>query len=226
MQDSNWELINGPHAHSIEFLNYQNQINVIEALVLFYTNSAPVTSNGCAAFPTARVLLELHRVGTLFLLESPGEYRVDYNVAVQAADGTIRYQAPPWEQVARLMDEFHDEVGRMWPTADRIDVAAYALWRINWIHPFRNGNGRTARIFAYACICLKFGVFLPGAPTVLDLIMNDRPPYEAAIRHADSTFAQTGVADLSIMKNYLAELVIHQLSSVIPIVGPDTNSEF
>lgn len=214
MKDSNWELINGPIAHEIEFINHENQINVIEALVKLYTNIAPVTEKGCNAWPTSRILKELHRTGTLFLLEDPGEYRRDYNVVVRGSDGSIVHEPPPWEQVEGLMAEFHDELAAMWPHSDRIDAAAFSLWRINWIHPFRNGNGRSARSFAYACLCLKLASFLPGSPTVLDMIMADRKPYEGALQHADKTFAATGQADLDPMKAYLTELLIKQLATV------------
>lgn len=214
MKDSNWELINGPGAHEIEFINHENQINVIEALVKLYTNVAPVGANGCNAFPTPVILKELHRTGTLFLLAEPGQYRQHYNVVVRGADGSIVHEPPPWEEVEALMAEFHQELADMWPTSDRVDAAAFSLWRINWIHPFRNGNGRSARSFAYACLCLKFAAFLPGSPTVLDMIMADRTPYEAALRHADHSYAATGQADLAPMKSYLTNLVIRQLSSV------------
>jgi hypothetical protein len=29
------------------------------------------------------------------------------------------------------------------------ELAAYGLWRLNWIHPFVEGNGRTARAVCY-----------------------------------------------------------------------------
>jgi Fic family protein len=214
MNDSNWELINGPDAHQIEFINHGNTINVIEALILFYSSVGEVDEKGCHLYPTARILKELHRTGTLFLLESPGEYRENYNVVVNGAGGVLRYQPPPWEQVEALMAEFHEDVARMWADSDRVHVAAYSLWRINWIHPFKNGNGRSARSFAYACLCLKFAAFLPGNPTVLDMIMTDRDPYEAALKHADDTYADTGVADIGPIKDYLGNLLIKQLSSI------------
>lgn len=213
MKDNNWELVNGPAAHEIEFINHENQINVIEALVKLYTAVGVVSDAGCHAFPTARVLLELHRTGTLFLLDNPGEYRKDYDVVVRRSDGVIVHEPPPWQEVEGLMAEFHEEVAQMWEDPNRVKVAAYALWRINWIHPFRNGNGRSARSFAYACLCLKFATFLPGSPTVLDMIMADRPPYEAALNHADETFAATGTADLGPMEDYLGGLLIRQLSA-------------
>ena len=40
-------------------------------------------------------------------------------------------------------------------TADPLFVAAYVLWRICWIHPFDDGNGRTARAASYFVLCQR-----------------------------------------------------------------------
>ena len=45
------------------------------------------------------------------------------------------------------MAEFFKEMEQLWKTGDALDTASFALWRINWVHPFKNGNGRTARGF-------------------------------------------------------------------------------
>jgi Fic family protein len=94
-----------------------------------------------------------------------------------------------------------------------LDAAAFALRRINWIHPFKNGNGRTARSFSYCCLCARLGVVLPGAPTVIDQIMTTRPEYEAAIRVGDKA-AASGGRDLSAMRAYLDKLLQIQIASV------------
>jgi hypothetical protein len=41
---------------------------------------------------------------------------------------------------------------------------------------------------------MKFGLFLPGTPTVIDQIVANKPDYEQALRHGDRTFAETGTA--------------------------------
>jgi hypothetical protein len=53
-------------------------------------------------------------------------------------------------------DVLHSELERMcetinsgWDTWDALELAAFALWRLNWIHPFTDGNGRTARALSY-----------------------------------------------------------------------------
>jgi Fic family protein len=55
-----------------------------------------------------------------------------------------------------------------------LERAAYALWRLNWIHPFRGGNGRTSRCIAYLILCIDLGAMLPGLPTLPSLIYDKR----------------------------------------------------
>jgi Fic family protein len=215
MLDSNWELINGAPAHHIEQLNAANTINVLEALVTFLISyNKP---NEVPYAPNEMALRELHRCGTLFLLEKPGEYR---EVPVQVANlqtGQVIYQAPPSAEVPKLVQDFFVELINIWHSGDALDAAAFALWRINWIHPFKNGNGRTARAFCYACLNARLGVILPGTTTVIDQIMLTRPDYEAAIRIADqAAAADAGARDLAQMRSYLDGLLQIQMASIPP----------
>jgi Fic family protein len=210
MLDGNWEVINGPPAHHIQQLNAANTINVLEALVtLLISNNQP---NQLPLAPSETAFRELHRCGTLFLLNKPGEYR---DVPVQVANsqtGQVIYQAPPSDQVPSLMIEFFKELGEIWVNCDALDAAAFALWRINWVHPFKNGNGRTARAFCYACLNARLGVILPGTTTVIDQIMLTRSDYEAAIRTADQAAAADPKArSLKQMKDYLDGLLQSKL---------------
>jgi Fic family protein len=54
-----------------------------------------------------------------------------------------------FEKVPELMDRFISFVHENWYICTPTELAAYALWRMNWIHPFIEGNGRTARAVAY-----------------------------------------------------------------------------
>lgn len=56
---------------------------------------------------------------------------------------------PPAYLVPSLMDEMVIDLNRYWDTFDGLVLGAYGLWRLNWIHPFINGNGRTARALCY-----------------------------------------------------------------------------
>lgn len=212
MLDSNWDLINGEVAHEIEVLNHANQINVMEALVRYFTHHAPPEADGCPVTPNSNALRELHRTGTLFLLESPGEFRVS---EVHIANGIKVVHTPPSHtEIPRLMAEFDDELSKMWAQSQPLDIAAWALWRINFIHPFKNGNGRAARAFSYACLCLKYGFMLPGSPTVIQLIMMNRPQFQEALGQADQGYHDMGSPNLAPMKTFLEQLLIQQLTSI------------
>jgi Fic family protein len=213
MLDSNWEMINGAPAHHIEQLNAANTINVLEALVTLLINLR--LPDQLPWYPNEIAIRELHRCGTLFLLNKPGEYRDVPVQVVNSQTGQVIYQAPPSDQVQPLMTGFFEELQQIWINGDALDAAAFALWRINWIHPFRNGNGRTARAFCYACLNARLGVILPGTTTVIDQIMLTRPDYEAAIRAADQAVAENPAArDLAQMKAYLDGLLQIQIASI------------
>lgn len=213
MFDNNWDLINGGDAHDIEVLNQSSVANLIESVVRFLRHHDKTPGVECAICPDQGFLKELHRTGTLLLLAAPGSYR-DCQVYVGRRDGAV-FQPPMAADVPSHMNELEGRLKELWVTTDAIGVAAYALWRINWVHPFKNGNGRTARAFAYACVCLKFGGMLPGSVTMIDLITNSRDEYEAALGHADRTFAGAGEADLGPLNSYVEGLIREQLMSAL-----------
>jgi Fic family protein len=99
--------------------------------------------------------------------------------------------------------------------------AAYALWRFNWIHPFRGGNGRTSRAIAYLITCMDMKGMLPGVPTLPTLIYDRRVEYVAALQAADASLrrelpdGEEPKLDLSVMTAYLRDLVMMQMASAI-----------
>jgi Fic family protein len=214
MLDDNWETVNGPIAHRIEVLNATNQINVLEGLVLFLLAHRGPHAKGPPAMPDEASLKQLHRSGTMFLLAKPGKYR-NHEVHVGDKEGNVRHQPPPWQLVPGLMQKFFRQLSSLWVNGDALDVAAYCLWQINWVHPFRNGNGRTARAFAYGCLSLKLGAVLPGTVTVIDLIMSNREKYEAALKVADDSIkAAPHVPDLTAVRAFLDDLLQQQIASI------------
>lgn len=216
MLDSNWDLIDGEVAHEIEVLNYSSQINVLEALLKFLIHHHGVGSFGCNSIPNVISLREIHRTGTLFLLQNPGEYRQG-PVVLQKPDGSIVYNPPESTKIDDLVTDFFQKLGEMWRESTPVEVTSFCLWNINWIHPFKNGNGRAARAFAYCCLCLKYGFMLPGSQTVIDLIMKNKPEYEAALRESDTAYEKDGTIDLSKMNKFVERLLIEQLSSTLPV---------
>jgi Fic family protein len=84
------------------------------------------------------------------------------------------------------------------------------MWRLNWIHPFTDGNGRTSRAASYMILCLKLGYVLPGRNSIPDQIAGDKTPYYRALEAADLAW-EKGEVDLSAMKELLSSMLAKQL---------------
>ena len=73
--------------------------------------------------------------------------------------------------VPELVEDMCDYVNHHWEDSTPIHLAAYVMWRLNWIlHPFADGNGRTSRIVSYVVLSIRAGSILPGTPTIPDQI--------------------------------------------------------
>jgi Fic family protein len=119
---------------------------------------------------------------------------------------------PHFRDVPELMDRFFSMIHENWTIVDHPTwLAAYALWRLNWIHPFVEGNGRTARAACYYLLCLKQGRLLPGSKIVPERIRENRKPYYAALRSADKAW-EAGHYDVTELANYLSDLLTAQLT--------------
>ena len=92
------------------------------------------------------------------------------------------YIPPHFKEVPSLMDQFFSVIHENWTIIDHpTTLPAYALWRLNWVHPFVEGNGRTARAACYYLMCMRFGKLLPGTKIVPERIRENRQPYYEAL---------------------------------------------
>jgi Fic family protein len=117
---------------------------------------------------------------------------------------------PHFDKVPNLVDQCLSLIHENWPTKHPTTLAAYALWRLNWIHPFIEGNGRTARAACYYLICLWHGALLPGKKIVPERIRENRQPYYDALQAADRHW-EAGHINVNQLADYLAELLTAQL---------------
>ncbi|MGH6876909.1 MAG: Fic family protein [Rhizomicrobium sp.] len=118
---------------------------------------------------------------------------------------------PHFREVPDLMDRFISFVHENWYFLSPTQLAAYGLWRLNWIHPFIEGNGRTARAACYYLLCVRSVTLLPGRKIVPERIRENREPYYAALKAADVAW-DNGNLDISAMESYLARLLEDQLT--------------
>jgi fido (protein-threonine AMPylation protein) len=126
------------------------------------------------------------------------------------------HQPPEFYRVPALMDDFVNLVNRNWDQTDPVVLATYVLWRLNNIHPFINGNGRTARAACYYALCLKAGGLLQGQTILPELIRQNRQEHVDALQHAHNTFAATGQPDLAPLHAIVTRLIDEQIASAGP----------
>lgn len=125
-----------------------------------------------------------------------------------------RHDPPAPHLVPTLLTEFCDYLNDNWHERNAFYLSAYAMWRINWIHPFSDGNGRTARTLSYILLCLKLGYLLPGSPTIPQQIEEDKSRYIEALESADEAY-RGGAVDVSVMEQMIKAMLARQLLGVI-----------
>lgn len=93
---------------------------------------------------------------------------------------------PPFVAVPSYMDELFEFISKIdAPKYDLIKIAL-AHHRFAWIHPFDNGNGRTARMFTYALfVKLGFKIYLARIINPTAIFCCDREKYYSALSRAD-----------------------------------------
>jgi len=148
---------------------------------------------------------ELNRLSIKNIEPEAGRWR-DVPIVIEGS----RHQPPSWDQVAALIDDLCDYVNDHWHDRSPFHLAAYVMWRLNWIHPFVDGNGRTTRAVSYYVLCGKLGFHIPGVTTVPELIAQNKDPYYDALEAADAA-AVDALVDVSEMEHMLSDLLAKQM---------------
>jgi Fic family protein len=120
------------------------------------------------------------------------------------------HKPPHFREVSHLMDQFISTIHENWYNWTNTELAAYGLWRLLWIHPFIEGNGRTARAACYYLLCVRSGGLIGGTKILPELIRESREPYYEALQAADKAW-EAGELDFSRVEAYLAELLEEQV---------------
>jgi len=127
-----------------------------------------------------RVILDLHFDACHFQADkSPGLWRAG-PIAVTGADGGLEYRGPDAEDVPALMAEivaWLEEAGGVHPVVR----AAMAHLNVTSVHPFRDGNGRVARIVQSLVLALD-GLLSPEFSSIEEYLAANTPAYYAALR--------------------------------------------
>lgn len=154
------------------------------------------------------IIQELHRLALDGLSAYAGNWRpADVRI------GMSSHTPPGAHLVAGLMEEMCDWINDRWSEASPLTLCSYAMWRLNWVHPFDDGNGRTSRAVAYLVLCAAVGHRFPGRVTIPELIARHKTPYYDALEQIDES-AKKGEPDLAPMKTLLEGYLAKQLAGV------------
>lgn len=152
-------------------------------------------------------------------------YAGNYRPAGVAIEGS-KHEPVGAHLVPALVEDMCDYVNDNWDSSTPLHLAAYLMWRLNWIHPFADGNGRTSRIISYVVLSIRAGAVLPGTPTIPDQIVDNRNPYFGALDEADAA-CRDGKIDVSKMEELLGSLLANQLAGFYQSAGgklPSSNA--
>ena len=112
-----------------------------------------------------------------------GRYRPGGAIIVDSVSGRRNYAAPPPEWVPQLMDSLEEGIAR-WMEDDPPEIAtAKAHFGLISIHPFADGNGRTARLVADLILNLS-NHSADGMLSVSGVLLERRSEYYAALRES------------------------------------------
>ncbi|MEE4014246.1 Fic family protein [Roseibium sp. FZY0029] len=195
-----------PNYQALQVSNLKRQYDFLKSIV-----EASIATNRIYVSQTVLKAFNFHAI--VCLHSDAGQFR---RCEVNLGTAKDAHEPPMWIYVQALMDDFVNQINTNIATADPVVLASFALWRLNWIHPFINGNGRTARLTAYYILCMRAGGMIKGATTLPELLRRHRgekaDPYVAALKLVDAGY-KVGKLDLTPLHNLVSELLSEQLDS-------------
>jgi Fic family protein len=128
-----------------------------------------------------RVILDLHFDACYFQRDKdPGLWRLG-PIGVTGADGSLEYRGPEAEEVVGLMEEVVGWLAGGNLEADVFVRAAMAHLNVISVHPFRDGNGRIARIIQ-SLVLARGGLGSPEFFSIEEYLGGHTREYYAALR--------------------------------------------
>lgn len=133
-----------------------------------------------------RVLLDLHFDACHFQQEElPGRYRAAGIEVTSAGGGPPAYVGPPAEDVPGLVDEVMGWLEHGSPDVHVVVRAAMAHLHIVSIHPFRDGNGRLARILQ-SLVLARGGLRIPEFVSIEEYLGRNTTTYYATLEQVQA----------------------------------------
>lgn len=163
-----------------EILNYKEAINFVSEYL------------GKKSEIKEELIKEIHRIlvknvrgGTL----DPGNYRKVQNYVVNSLTGDIIYTPPIPLEVPSLMKEFVQWLNEK-TNVSPVLIAGIAQYQFVYIHPFLDGNGRTARVLC-TLILYQYGYDFKRLFSLSEYYDRDRSSYYNAIQSVRNNHMNT-----------------------------------
>jgi len=156
-----------------------------------------------------RVVLDLHFDACYFQRdEDPGRYRLGGIEVTSPDEGPPAYIGPPPDEVPKLMNEVVD-----WLEHDDLDAhvivrAAMAHLHVVCVHPFRDGNGRLARIVQSLALARE-GLLAPELGSIEEYLGRNTAAYYATLQKVQGGSYQPR-RDASAWVGFCVQAHIHQ----------------
>jgi Fic family protein len=187
-----------------EVINYRNVVTLLEELA--------VKRGGYET----QMLTDIHKA-TVFKIvaeEKVGVFRTTQVIVKEEGTGVVIIQPPPFVEVPYLINDFvawlnSPEAKEIHPIL-RAGIAHYLLVAI---HPFVEGNGRTARAFA-TLILLREGYDIKKFFSLEEHFDTDPGVYYDALSQVDRQSKNIAARDLTAWLEYFADVVAIELTKI------------
>jgi Fic family protein len=186
------------HDDKKELLNYKKAMDFISK----YLGKDDPLSEG--------VIRELHKILVKDVRgknADPGSYRRIQNYVVNSRTREVIYTPPASLEVPYLMREFTEWINKA-EDISPILVAGIAQFQFVHIHPFIDGNGRTARLLS-TLILYKTGYDFKRLFTISEYYDKDRPSYYQAIQSV-----RNNNMDMTAWLGYFVESLRSQMEEI------------
>lgn len=181
-----------------ELLNYKKAMDFISK---YLGKEDPVTEG---------VVRELHKIIVQAVRggqADPGSYRKIQNYVVNSRTREVIYTPPPPLEVPHLMKEFTDWMNKT-EDLSPVLVAGIAQFQFVHIHPFIDGNGRSARLLS-TLILYKTGYDFKRLFTISEYYDQNRPAYYQAIQSV-----RRNNLDMTVWLEYFVEGLHSQMKEI------------
>jgi Fic family protein len=171
---------------------------------------------------TPEKILEIHRMITGGTLEKPeyeGSFRETNEIAVYSHDGTLLHRPVEYPEIPKLVNElcnfanFKDKEF-IHPVIKGIIIH----FLVGYIHPFNDGNGRTARALFYWYL-LKNDYWLFEYMAVSRVINSSKKQYRNAYLYTESDRTPNDSGDLTYFIKYNLDCIQKALDDILEYLG-------